>query len=411
MSRTLIALGATALALPLAAAPASADPVVDGQFQVTGVGTNNQITVGPDSNIWLTLDSGVTNDLAKITPDGVVTEYDPAAITDPTGITAGPDGNLWVTQNGGVAKFSPADPGSAVATPIAAITDARAITVGPDANLWTGSETKLVKIPPANPAGATSFTVLTQARWITAGTDGNLWVADGIGGQRVVRVTPAGVATPFPTGGGPQGIAAGPNGQVAYSNPIANPQEVGRIADPGPAQATATPLADPTGVAFGADQAYWFAQFGTNDLGRLTPDGAYSTLPIAANTGPRQLTGGPNNTLWVTLDTSDKVARVSGVNPPAPPNPTPNPALDTSITKAPKKVVRTGKARAKVKVRFTGTTGATFQCRLNKRGWVPCSSPKSLKVKPGKYTFRVRAVLGGTADPTPAKAKFRVKRR
>ena len=151
MSRTLIALGATVLAVPLVAAPASADPVVDGQFQVTGVGTNNQITVGPDSNIWLTLDSGVTNDLAKITPDGVVTEYDPAAITDPTGITAGPDGNLWVTQSGGVAKFSPADPASAVATPIAAITDARAITAGPDGNLWTGSDTKLVKIPRPTP--------------------------------------------------------------------------------------------------------------------------------------------------------------------------------------------------------------------------------------------------------------------
>jgi streptogramin lyase len=414
MSRVLIALSATAVALPLAAVPASADPAVDGQFSVTGVGTNNQIAQGPDGNMWMTLDAGVTNDLARITPAGVVTEFNPAAVNDPTGITTGPDGKLWVTQAGGVATFDAADPNSAVATAIADITDARAITSGPDASLWTGSDTKLVKIPAANPAGATSFTVLTQARWITAGTDGNLWVADGIGGARVVRVTPGGVATPFATGGGPQGIAAGPNGQVAYSNPIANPQSVGRVTDPGPAVVLETPMADPIGVAFGTDLAYWFAQFGTNNLGRLTTGGSYSTLALDANTGPRQLSAGPNNTLWVTLDTVDKVAKITGVDPATPtpnPNPTPNPSLDTTITKKPKKLVRTSKPRAKVKVRFTGTQDATFQCRLNKRGWLPCTSPRTLKLRPGKYTFRVRAVLNGSADPTPAKAKFRVKRR
>ncbi len=385
-----------------------------GQFSVTGVGTNNQIAQGPDGNMWMTLDAGVTNDLARITPAGVVTEFNPAAVNDPTGITTGPDGKLWVTQAGGVATFDAADPNSAVATAIADITDARAITSGPDASLWTGSDTKLVKIPAANPAGATSFTVLTQARWITAGTDGNLWVADGIGGARVVRVTPGGVATPFATGGGPQGIAAGPNGQVAYSNPIANPQSVGRVTDPGPAVVLETPMADPTGVAFGTDLAYWFAQFGTNNLGRLTTGGSYSTLALDANTGPRQLSAGPNNTLWVTLDTVDKVAKITGVDPATPtpnPNPTPNPSLDTTITKKPKKLVRTSKPRAKVKVRFTGTQDATFQCRLNKRGWLPCTSPRTLKLRPGKYTFRVRAVLNGSADPTPAKVKFRVKRR
>ncbi|MBK9433809.1 MAG: hypothetical protein IPN52_01320 [Micrococcales bacterium] len=31
----------------LAVGPAAADPVVDGRFAVSGVGTNNQITTGP----------------------------------------------------------------------------------------------------------------------------------------------------------------------------------------------------------------------------------------------------------------------------------------------------------------------------------------------------------------------------
>lgn len=408
--RILTVLLATPLAFALTAGPAVAAPAPDGQFTVSGVGTNNQITLGPDGNMWVTLDT--TNDLARIAPDGTVTEYNPANVTSPVGITAGPDGNLWVTQANAVARFSPADPNAAVKFTINDIADPRAITSGPDGNLWTGSADKVIKIPPANPAGFTAYsgTGVTGARWIAPGTDGNLWVAD-FGGQQVVRVTTSGVGTGFPTGGGPQGVAAGQNGQVAFSDPTANPQFIGRITAPGPAQTTPAAGTDPFGVAFGPDGAYWFAQFATNDLGRLTTDGTYSTLPIAAGTGPRQLAPGPNSTLWVTLDTAEKVARISGVTPPE--NPAPEPQVTTKITKKPGKVVRTSKQRARVKVRFTGTTGATYQCRLNKKprkAWRDCTSPARYRLKPGKYRLFVRAVLAGTPDTTPAVAKFRIKR-
>ncbi|MEZ5186807.1 MAG: hypothetical protein R2720_13780 [Candidatus Nanopelagicales bacterium] len=397
------------LALPVLAAPAEADPVLDGQFAVSGVGTNNQITPGPDGNVWVTLDN--TNDVAKIAPDGTVSEFNPANVTSPIGIAAGPDGKMWVTQAGGVAQFDPADPNGAVKFAIADITDPRAITVGPDGNLWTASADKVIKIPPANPAGFTSYgaTGVTGARWIAQGTDGNLWVAD-FGGQQIVRVTTAGVGTPFATGGGPQGVTGGPNGQVAYSNPTAVPQTIGRIQAPAAAVTTATPLSDPFGVAFGTDGAYWFAQFATNNLGRLTTDGTYSTLPLAAGTGPRQLTAGPGNTLWVTLDLAERVARIGGVVA----TPDDSATVQTRITKAPKKKVRTSKKRAKVRVRFDGTSGATFQCRLNKKPhkkWRSCSSPKTYRLKPGKYTLRVRAVLDGTKDQSPARTKFKVVRK
>lgn len=144
----------------------------------------------------------------------------------------------------------------------------------------------------------------------------------------------------------------------------------------------------------------------------MTAQGQYSTLPIAAGTGPRQLTAGPNNTLWVTLDAAEKVARVTGVTPT--PVPIATPTLNTRISKAPAKRVRASKNRTKVKVRFTGTRGASFQCRLGKRPlkkWRVCSSPKVVKVKPGRYVFRVRATLAGSVDPTPAKTRFRVVRR
>jgi hypothetical protein len=124
----------------------------------------------------------------------------------------------------------------------------------------------------------------------------------------------------------------------------------------------------------------------------------------------------------VTLDLAEKVGRVTGVNPPpAPgpgPNPTPDPALTTTITKAPTKVVRTTKARAKVKVRFTGTSGATFECKVVKKPkkqakvkWRSCTSPKVYRLTKGKYRFLVRSKVGNGVDPTPAKARFRITRR
>jgi len=421
--RIVAALSATAVAVPLAAGPAAADPVLNGEFAVGGVDSNSQISPGPDGNMWVTLAAPSTNDYARIAPDGTVTEYDAPGLTSPVGITGGPDGKMWVTYAGGVASFTTAAPTVVAKTAIADITSARAITTGPDGNLWT-ADTKVIRIPPANPAGFTAFgaTGLVSARWIAAGTDGNLWVAD-FGGNQVVRVTPAGAGTTFAIGGGSQGIAGGPNGQVAFSQQGNAPTYVGRLTPPGPVEQTAAAGADPFGVAFGSDGAYWIAQFQNNNLLRLTPDGQTSTLALPNLSGPRHLSTGPGNTLWVTLDTTDKIARITGVTAPAPgptPTPTPSPGTnpDTKITKAPKKVVRTKKARAKAKVRFTGTDGATFQCKVvrkpKKRAsvtWRTCTSPKTLRLRKGKYTFLVRAVTATGRDASPAKAKFRVKRR
>ena len=420
--RTICAVAASAVAIPLLAAPAAADPVVDGEFAVSGVGANNQIAAGPDGNMWVTLDSG-TNDVAKIAPDGTVTEYNSANMTAPVGIAAGPDGNMWVTQTNGVARFAPGDPVSAQKFTIAAITDPRAITLGPDGNMWTGSADKVVQIPPATPNTPVvhSTTGVSGARWITTSSDGFLWLAD-FGVAQVVRVATNGTGQAFPIAGGSQGIAAGPDGQVAFSQQGVAPYYIGRLTATVPEQKTPVPGTDPFGVAFGTDGAYWAAQFATNNVGRVTTSGGYSTLAFSAASGPRHLAPGPNNTLWVTLDLAEKVGRVTGVTPPPAPGPapapTPDPALTTTITKAPKKVVRTSKPRAKVKVRFTGTSGASFECKVVKKPkkqakvkWRTCTSPKVYRLKIGKYTFLVRSKIGTGVDATPATARFRVKRR
>ena len=82
-------------------------------------------------------------------------------------------------------------------------------------------------------------------------------------------------------------------------------------------------------------------------------------------------------------------------------------APDTTITKAPK----AKSAKTKAKLKFTSSkAGSTFECKLDKGAFESCSSPtKYTKLKPGKHKFKVRAIdADGNADPTPAKAKWKV---
>ena len=157
-----------------------------------------------------------------------------------------------------------------------------------------------------------------------------LWVVDFSGA--IVSLTTAGVQKPFDVGGNPQEVGGGPSGQILYANPGTTPAD-GRPARPrrDAADEPTRPQADPFGIAFGQDGAYWVAEFAAGDLARVTPDGAVTTLP-GLQEGPREITTGPNNTLWVSLERSNKVARITGVDPPVvtPPviqPPAPGPAL------------------------------------------------------------------------------------
>jgi CSLREA domain-containing protein len=91
-------------------------------------------------------------------------------------------------------------------------------------------------------------------------------------------------------------------------------------------------------------------------------------------------------------------------------------APDTRITRA-----RINERKRKAKFEFTGSGGVRslralkFQCKLTHqsrklRRWRSCSSPKVYKhLKPGRHAFKARAIdARGTADPTPAKKRFRI---
>jgi len=66
---------------------------------------------------------------------------------------------------------------------------------------------------------------------------------------------------------------------------------------------------------------------------------------------------------------------------------------------------------AKATFRFSSPEKlAKFQCKLDKKRWKSCKSPKTYRgLKEGRHTFRVKAI-GPTAvpDPTPAKRSFKI---
>ena len=75
---------------------------------------------------------------------------------------------------------------------------------------------------------------------------------------------------------------------------------------------------------------------------------------------------------------------------------------------------RSTPAKRKATFRFaSGEKGSKFLCKLDKKKYKPCTSPKTYKkLKPGKHVFRVKARdRAGNVDRTPMVKRFRIKRR
>lgn len=83
-------------------------------------------------------------------------------------------------------------------------------------------------------------------------------------------------------------------------------------------------------------------------------------------------------------------------------------APETTVTKAPKKK----STKRKAKIRFTSSVaGSTFTCTVDKKQAKPCTSPFTKTYTYGKHTVVITAIgPDGTADPSPAVVKFKVKR-
>jgi hypothetical protein len=103
-------------------------------------------------------------------------------------------------------------------------------------------------------------------------------------------------------------------------------------------------------------------------------------------------------------DVDDACPTVAGAGPDGcPPDVDPP---ETEITKGPPN--RTDNWRVTFKF-VSDEAGSTFECKIDKKPFKACESPKQLAVKSGKHRFLVRAIdLAGNVDPSPDRAKFKV---
>jgi trimeric autotransporter adhesin len=99
------------------------------------------------------------------------------------------------------------------------------------------------------------------------------------------------------------------------------------------------------------------------------------------------------------------------------PNPTPTPTPAAPDVTAPATSLRRSQinqAKRKATFRFaSGEPDSTFSCKLDKKRFRACASPKTYKkLKPGKHVFRVKARdRAGNLDATPAVKRFKIKKR
>jgi streptogramin lyase len=149
---------------------------------------------------------------------------------------------------------------------------------------------------------------------ITAGPDGNVWFTE-LFTNSVGRLTPGGSLTQFPLKGDgqPNRIATGPDGRLWISNQATTEQftsRVDRLSTSG-VDTTFTVGAQTGGVTAGPDGNIWFTEPFPPQVLRVTPAGRVTTfpLPVADGASAGQITAGADGNLWVSAGTS--IARVT----------------------------------------------------------------------------------------------------
>jgi streptogramin lyase len=286
------------------------------------------ITAGPDGNLWFTEFTTGIRTIARITPDGVITEFPlaPNAANGPFGIAAGSDGNLWFTLsplsdapgNSAIGRITPAGvPAAEVPLPDGSVP--LGIAAGPDGNLWfvlSGTNA----IGRMTTSGVvTQFPIPTAASSpaaIAAGADGNLWFTE-LDANKIGRITTSGVVTEFPiptAGSQPAEITAGPDGAIWFNELAAN--QIGRITTAGVFTEfpVPTPNAFPEGgeIVAGPDGNLWFTENSANKIGRMTTSGVVTEFAVpTANSGPSAIAKGPDGNIWFTEELGNKIGRIT----------------------------------------------------------------------------------------------------
>jgi streptogramin lyase len=135
-------------------------------------------------------------------------------------------------------------------------------------------------------------------------------------------MTTAGGLTEYtlPAASTPFQIAAGPDGNLWFTETYNN--KIGKITTAGAFTEYAMPTAGagPLGIAAGPDGNLWFTEFYADKIGRITPAGVvteYSkglTVPNGTTTNVKGITAGPSKhggtTMWFTETNANLIGNI-----------------------------------------------------------------------------------------------------
>ena len=316
--RALAGCAAAALLLSVAVATEAATGPKLKQFKVPTPGSSpRDIALATDGNLWFTESfvndqSVTTHNVARITPDGTITEFVVCDFCFPSEIVQGSDGILYFTKNdaplgrittegvvlpdagerfsfngsgvdahaddiwtadfnnhsvwrydiptGNFTQFPTPTPGS---TPLDVAVDATGIVWFTEANGQIG------RLDPATGV-ITEFPVAGFPRQIDIATDGAVWWTERFTPQAVGRLDPAtGQAQLFPVSGGPEGIAPAAGGEMWFTQSTAG--TVSRIGATGVVEFTSKAIkdSDPFGITVAADGDPWFTMLSADKIATL----------------------------------------------------------------------------------------------------------------------------------------------
>jgi streptogramin lyase len=267
------------------------------------------IAAGSDGKLWFTV-VGPPAKIGSIDPKTHQIDLFPTPTPGsfPKGITRGPDGNLW---------FIESQPGYAIgmfnvatqkvtefSTTASFLTD---ITLGPDGKLWLrdSSANKVLTIN-VTTFQITEFATSSAPNGIAAGPDGNIWYTEVAGKIGMINLKTQQISEyTIPTANsGPGSITAGPDGNLwfleALSNKIAsiNPttQQFFEVNIP-------TTSSSPSAIVVGPDSNLWFLE-GIGKIGMLNPKASPAAAKVVEfaiptpSCSPQNLVVGPDGNLW-----------------------------------------------------------------------------------------------------------------
>jgi len=281
------------------------------------------IAAGPGGSMWFTEFHG--DKIGRISPSGAITEFRvPTPGAGPYEIAAGPGGSMWfteyrttkigrVTSHGQVTEIQLPQPsyggagitGSGPAGP-AWVADAAGFI---DRITGAGTVTRIR----APPSGGIPFA-------ITRSDQAKIWFSELTGYfeySRQLLQLRAGSGSPAPAltlASGRSNIdalATGPAGTVWLAD--FGTSQVGELSPAGRLRllGDGAPYSGLSDIAAGLGGSAWFSEQ-AGFIGRVAPDGTVSELALpAAGSNPDGIAAGPGRTVWVTETGTGAIARVT----------------------------------------------------------------------------------------------------